>query len=61
MSRAFEVTREVDLPAAPDDVWTAITAASRGLAVPDRAWRSPPAPSRPRGRRSRPGTRRTAS
>ncbi|MGB8650831.1 MAG: SRPBCC domain-containing protein [Mycobacteriales bacterium] len=25
MSRAFEVTREVDLPAAPDDVWTAIT------------------------------------
>lgn len=26
MSRAFEVTREVDLPTAPDDVWTAITA-----------------------------------
>ncbi len=26
MSRAFEVTREIDLPAAPDDVWTAITA-----------------------------------
>jgi uncharacterized protein YndB with AHSA1/START domain len=26
MSREFEVTREVDLPAAPDDVWTAITA-----------------------------------
>jgi uncharacterized protein YndB with AHSA1/START domain len=26
MSRAFEITREVDLPAAPDDVWTAITA-----------------------------------
>jgi uncharacterized protein YndB with AHSA1/START domain len=26
MSRAFEVAREVDLPAAPDDVWTAITA-----------------------------------
>jgi uncharacterized protein YndB with AHSA1/START domain len=26
MSRAFEVNREVDLPAAPDDVWTAITA-----------------------------------
>ena len=25
MSRAFEVTREIDLPAAPDDVWTAIT------------------------------------
>jgi uncharacterized protein YndB with AHSA1/START domain len=26
MSRAFEITREIDLPAAPDDVWTAITA-----------------------------------
>ena len=26
MSREFEVTREIDLPAAPDDVWTAITA-----------------------------------
>jgi hypothetical protein len=26
MSRAFEVAREVDLPAAPEDVWTAITA-----------------------------------
>ena len=26
MSREFEVTREVDLPAEPDDVWTAITA-----------------------------------
>ena len=26
MSRAFEITRDVDLPAAPDDVWTAITA-----------------------------------
>ncbi len=26
MSRAFEITRELDLPAAPDDVWTAITA-----------------------------------
>jgi uncharacterized protein YndB with AHSA1/START domain len=26
MSREFEVSREVDLPAAPDDVWTAITA-----------------------------------
>jgi uncharacterized protein YndB with AHSA1/START domain len=26
MSRAFEVTRDIDLPAAPDDVWTAITA-----------------------------------
>jgi uncharacterized protein YndB with AHSA1/START domain len=26
MSRDFEVIREIDLPAAPDDVWTAITA-----------------------------------
>jgi uncharacterized protein YndB with AHSA1/START domain len=26
MSREFEITREVDLPAAPRDVWTAITA-----------------------------------
>jgi uncharacterized protein YndB with AHSA1/START domain len=26
MSREFEVTREIDLAAAPDDVWTAITA-----------------------------------
>jgi hypothetical protein len=26
MSRAFEITREIDLPASPDDVWTAITA-----------------------------------
>jgi uncharacterized protein YndB with AHSA1/START domain len=26
MSREFEISREIDLPAAPDDVWTAITA-----------------------------------
>ena len=26
MSREFEVARDVDLPAAPDDVWMAITA-----------------------------------
>jgi uncharacterized protein YndB with AHSA1/START domain len=26
MSRAFEISREIDLPAAPDDVWIAITA-----------------------------------
>ncbi|HYY12566.1 MAG TPA: hypothetical protein VE781_16645 [Kineosporiaceae bacterium] len=26
MSRAFEVTRDLDLPARPDDVWTAMTA-----------------------------------
>ena len=26
MSREFEVSREIDLPASPDDVWTAITA-----------------------------------
>ncbi len=34
MSRAFEITREVDLPAAPDDVWTAIT-------VDSAAWQFP--------------------
>jgi uncharacterized protein YndB with AHSA1/START domain len=26
MSRSFEITRDVDLPASPEDVWTAITA-----------------------------------
>jgi uncharacterized protein YndB with AHSA1/START domain len=26
MSREFEITREIDLPASPEDVWTAITA-----------------------------------
>ena len=26
MSREFEIPREIDLPAAPDDVWTAMTA-----------------------------------
>jgi uncharacterized protein YndB with AHSA1/START domain len=26
MSRAFEISREIDLPAGPEDVWTAITA-----------------------------------
>ena len=26
MTRAFEVVREIDLPASPDDVWTALTA-----------------------------------
>ena len=60
MSREFEVTREVDLPAAPDDVWTAITADTAAWSSRP-GWRSPPAPRRPRGRRSRPGTRRTAS
>ncbi len=40
MSREFEIVREVDLPAAPDDVWTAITAETA-------AWQFPvgPAPS----------------
>lgn len=37
MSREFEITREVNLPAAPDDVWTAITADSA-------AWMFPPGP-----------------
>jgi uncharacterized protein YndB with AHSA1/START domain len=34
MSREFEVVREVDLPAAPDDVWTAITADSAAWMFP---------------------------
>lgn len=34
MSREFEVTREVDLPAAPDDVWTAITAGTAAWQFP---------------------------
>jgi hypothetical protein len=39
MSRPFDVSREVDLPAAPDDVWVAITAESAawqfpGLSIP---------------------------
>ncbi len=34
MSRAFEISREVDLPAAPDDVWTAITADSAAWQFP---------------------------
>jgi hypothetical protein len=43
MSREFEVRREVDLPAAPDDVWTAITARPAawqfptGLEIPENA------------------------
>jgi uncharacterized protein YndB with AHSA1/START domain len=34
MSRAFEITREIDLPAAPEDVWTAITAAPAAWMFP---------------------------
>jgi len=34
MSRAFEVAREVDLPASPEDVWTAITAAPAAWMFP---------------------------
>ena len=34
MSREFEVIREIDLPAAPDDVWTAITAAPAAWMFP---------------------------
>jgi uncharacterized protein YndB with AHSA1/START domain len=37
MSREFEVTREIDLPAAPEDVWTAITADTA-------AWQFPTGP-----------------
>ena len=42
MSREFEVVREVDLPAAPDDVWTAITAEPAAWQFPT-GWSSPPA------------------
>jgi uncharacterized protein YndB with AHSA1/START domain len=34
MSRPFEITREIDLPAAPDDVWTAITTESAAWQFP---------------------------
>jgi hypothetical protein len=34
MSREFEIIREVDLPAAPDDVWTAITTESAAWQFP---------------------------
>jgi uncharacterized protein YndB with AHSA1/START domain len=34
MSREFEIKREVDLPAAPDDVWTAITAETAAWQFP---------------------------
>jgi uncharacterized protein YndB with AHSA1/START domain len=34
MSRPFEVVREVDLPASPDDVWTAITEAPAAWMFP---------------------------
>jgi len=34
MSRPFEVAREIDLPAAPDDVWIAITADSAAWQFP---------------------------
>jgi uncharacterized protein YndB with AHSA1/START domain len=34
MSREFEVRREVDLPAAPEDVWTAITAENAAWQFP---------------------------
>jgi len=46
MSREFEITRELDLPAAPEDVWTAITADTAawqfptGMEIPEGA--SPP-------------------
>ncbi|QEC48038.1 SRPBCC domain-containing protein [Baekduia soli] len=34
MSREFEVTRDIDLPASPDDVWTAITSDSAAWMFP---------------------------
>jgi uncharacterized protein YndB with AHSA1/START domain len=50
MSRAFEITRDVDLPAAPEDVWTAITADTAawqfptGMEIPAGATPPPGAP-----------------
>ena len=50
MSRAFEISREVDLPAAPDDVWIAITADTAawqfptGMEIPAGATPPPGAP-----------------
>jgi len=50
MSRAFEISREVDLPAAPEDVWTAITADTAawqfptGMEIPAGATPPPGAP-----------------
>lgn len=34
MSRPFEIARDVDLPAAPEDVWTAVTAESAAWMFP---------------------------
>jgi uncharacterized protein YndB with AHSA1/START domain len=34
MSREFEITRDIDLPAAPEDVWTAITAETAAWQFP---------------------------
>jgi hypothetical protein len=46
MSRAFEISREVDLPAGPEDVWTAITADTAAWQFPTgmeiRAGATPP-------------------
>ena len=50
MSREFEITRDLDLPAAPEDVWTAITADTAAWHVPDRD-------GNPGGRRRRPRER----
>jgi uncharacterized protein YndB with AHSA1/START domain len=50
MSRAFEISREVDLPAGPEDVWTAITADTAawqfptGMEIPAGATPPPGAP-----------------
>ena len=50
MSRPFEVARQVDLPAAPDDVWTAITSATAawqfptGMEIPEGGGPPPGAP-----------------
>jgi hypothetical protein len=50
MSREFEITREIDLPAGPRDVWTAITADTAawqfptGMEIPAGTTPSPDAP-----------------
>ena len=49
MSREFEITRDLDLPAAPEDVWTAITADTAAWQFPT-GMEIPAGPRRPRER-----------
>lgn len=48
MSREFEIIREVDLPAAPDDVWTAVTADTAAWQFPT-GMEIPPGAAAPEG------------